>query len=150
MCVCVCARTHNGEAGRERERESQADSMLSSELSGAWSHDQPWDQDLRWNQEPDAQLTEPPRHPWIQYFRNKWSTFICHWKKPFCKESKSHWTTILLPLNALVTLPYVDFALSCFWTIRVTCFINKTRNNDHIFILQKETKGIKTYFMMWF
>ena len=28
----------------------------------------PWDYDLSWNQESTAQLTEPPRHPFLEHF----------------------------------------------------------------------------------
>ena len=51
--------------GAERGGESQADSSLTEE---------PWDHELWWNQESDAQLTEPPRCPenlahvkWLQH-----------------------------------------------------------------------------------
>ena len=54
--------------GAEGEGEGQVDSMLSAEpnselclIPGAWDHD------LSQNQESDAQLIEPTRHPCYQY-----------------------------------------------------------------------------------
>ena len=56
-------RERTGEGQRERERESQADSALSVHSLTCGSI--PWtsNHDLSWNQELDALLTKPPRHP---------------------------------------------------------------------------------------
>ena len=58
----------NQRKGREKERENlkQAPHSARSLMQGLipW----PWDHDLVQNQESDAQLTESPRHPNLEYF----------------------------------------------------------------------------------
>ena len=51
------------ETKREADRESQAGSTLLVQSPTWGSISQTWDHDLSQNQEPDAQLTEPPRRP---------------------------------------------------------------------------------------
>ena len=41
----------------------------------------PWDQDLSWDQELDAELTEPPRHPSQYIFKEVIVGTPCYWEK---------------------------------------------------------------------
>ena len=62
------AQEHTRERQRERERENpkQAPWCQYRAWRRAWTH-KPRDHDLSWDQDLDAQLTEPPRHP-LFYF----------------------------------------------------------------------------------
>ena len=63
------ARVGEGQRERERERENpkQAPICQHRARGGARTHE-PWDHDLSWNQESDAQPTEPPRRPFFFLF----------------------------------------------------------------------------------
>ena len=77
-------REHMGYRGSEGEGESQADrhphldpsveplAGLNLTTLRLW----PWDHDLSWNQESDAELTEPPRHPKLSLLLL--SDYPCH------------------------------------------------------------------------
>ena len=52
--------TYMSRGGTEREKPKQVLHYQHSAQCRAWSH-KPWDHDLNWNQESDAQLTEPLR-----------------------------------------------------------------------------------------
>ena len=57
-------RAHDGEGQRLRERETEADSLLSTESEGG-SISAPWDHDPSQNQESDTEPTTPARSPAI-------------------------------------------------------------------------------------
>ena len=62
----------------QRERESPADSMLSTEPDSG-PIPQPQDYDSRQNQKSDIQPTKPPRNPLAQYLSNNKPNFTMLW-----------------------------------------------------------------------
>ena len=76
LCIFERDRGSVNEAGSEREgrreRESQAGSMPPAESDAGLRLMKLWDHDLSQNQESEAYLTEPPRHP-SSFFLNVYS-----------------------------------------------------------------------------
>ena len=69
ICLILEIEHEQGRArGRERKRENLKQALCSAQSPMRGSIPQPWDHDLSQNQESDAQLTEPPRHPKICFF----------------------------------------------------------------------------------
>ena len=56
-------RERTGERDRGRDRENSSQAPCSTQTPTRDLIPWPWDHDLSWNQESDAQLTEPPRCP---------------------------------------------------------------------------------------
>ena len=59
--------------GREGDRGSKGSMLTVDSQCGAWTH-KLWDHDLSWNQESNAQPTEPPRGPILSFFN-----CVCCW-----------------------------------------------------------------------
>ena len=73
------------ELGRGRERETrnpkQAPCCQHRAQCGSWPH-KPWDHDLSLNQELDAELTEPLRHPRVIIFKMEVKSCCCLARTP--------------------------------------------------------------------
>ena len=109
--------------GRRRERENPKQARHSVQSPTWGSILQPWDHDLSWNQESDAQLTEPPRCPMIFIF-NCWNN---NWKH--CHEALKIMDSPYLWLPVLFPSLKETLAHSLGWTmidsvwIRVSTFM---------------------------
>ena len=65
--VRMCVRASQGGAEREERENTDRLHAFITEPGLMAQSPEPWDHDLSRNQELDAQLTEPPWHPWAAF-----------------------------------------------------------------------------------